>query len=140
MSIFFYSVYICIRIQKWSKRHLSLDVWINIWLWILSVIVYLLQVFILFLCLGRLSYRVKELVKSTPFKGADPLILVKISVFFFLLENSLHVWGRYVLNFYKAIATRNAPKKGICIIYIYILYYIYALYIVLFIFFNEILW
>ena len=45
-------------------------------------------------------------------KGADPLILVKISLFFFLLENSFHVWGHYVLNFYKAIATRNAPKKG----------------------------
>ena len=46
-------------------------------------------------------------------KGADPLILVKISpFFFFLLENSLHVWGHYVLNFYKTIATRNAPKKG----------------------------
>ena len=43
--------------------------------------------------------------------GADPLILVKIS-FFFLLENSLHVWGHYVLHFYKAIATRNSPKKG----------------------------
>ena len=45
-------------------------------------------------------------------KGADPLILVKISLFFFLLENNLLVWGHYVLNFYKAIATRNAPKKG----------------------------
>ena len=44
-------------------------------------------------------------------KGAAPLILVKTSVFF-LLENSLHVWGHYVLNFYKAIATRNARKKG----------------------------
>ena len=62
-----------------------------------------------FRLLHNLSYPYD--LSSVNLKGADPLILVKIS-FFFLLENSLHVWGHYVLHFYKAIATRNAPKKG----------------------------
>ena len=65
------------------------------------------MVLINFIINGLIAYTPLILVSL---KGADPLILVKISLF--LLENSLHVWGHYVLNFYKAIATRNAPKKG----------------------------
>ena len=48
----------------------------------------------------------------TKLSGGRPIDFGQNFSFFVLLENSLHVWGHYVLNFYKAIATRNAPKKG----------------------------
>ena len=60
LSIIFESV--CIRIQKWSIKYLSLDVRFNIWLRMFSVL-FICHRYSYFLCLERLSYRVKE-VKS----------------------------------------------------------------------------
>ena len=60
---------VCIRIKKLPKKHLSLDLKLNYWFWIFSVLFiwskYCGPIYgtLYYLCLDRLSYRVKE-VKS----------------------------------------------------------------------------